>query len=366
MSLFSWFKDRWKHEAVHSTYEFLDAAHVEGRSIPAGSIRSGEQYLRLTLAEMFLKNDREWFTAYTPAVYSAVSLTFGNSKEELSHVAGPSGLKDLKAGAANRSVTLNYPLTPLVPFNGGDIELELGLVALPGSNDAKRLLKVLTDFSTSLAVPQISLALSFAQPLVSGITELVGAEDTKLVLRLHDTFTAATLQAGYWVVVGAPTGALSAAQMWVKNDRLHYGPTAAAATALTGYDYALFRLDALAERDDYQALTAIGEPYQAAIDALSASIQEPDPQKQKDKLLEAERLLGAAKLAAYKSKELTFKAGRRQVIEALQKGFNEAKGLLGSGAAEQNVAATLARAMAGAMSAKEAVLAGEVSIRDLE
>ncbi len=36
----------------------------------------------------------------------------------------------------------------------------------------------------------------------------------------------------------------------------------------------LFRLDAVTERDDYQALTAIGEPYQAAIEALSASIQE--------------------------------------------------------------------------------------------
>lgn len=122
------------------------------------------------------------------------------------------------------------------------------------------------------------------------------------------------------------------------HDRLHYGPTAAVATELTGYDYALFRLDAVGERDDYQALTAISEPYQAAIEALSASIQEADSQKEKDKLLEAERLLGAAKLAAYKSKELTFKAGRRQVIEALQKGFNEAKALLGSGAAEQNVA----------------------------
>jgi hypothetical protein len=366
MSLLDWFQSRWKNAAVHTTYEFLDASRVDGRTMSSAPIRSGEHYFRISLAEMFLKNDREWFTAYSPAVYSVVKLRFGDKEESLSHVAGPSGLKDLKATSMNKGVMINYPLMPLVPFNGGDIELESGLVALPGSNDVKRFLKVLTDFSKTLAVPQLSLALSFAQPLVDGITELVGSDETKLVLRLHDSFTqGGTIRAGYLALINAATGTLDKNEMWVKGDRLHYGATKDSALPLEGYDYVLLRLDSVDERDDYSSLSSIDGPYQSAITALNESVVEPDPQKQKDKLTEAERLLGAAKVAVFKSKELTFKTGRRQVIQALQKGFDEAKALLAGGAAEQAISRTLAEAMTGAMSAEEALLAGEVSVADL-
>jgi hypothetical protein len=136
-------------------------------------------------------------------------------------------------------------------------------------------------------------------------------------------------------------------------------------TPLEGCYYALFRLDSTDERDDYHALSAIDVPYQEAIATLNASILEFDPQKKQDKMVEAERFLGAAKLAAFQSKELTFKVGRRQVIEALQKGFNEAKALLASGAGEQDIARNLTTAMAGAMPVAEARVAALVTAADL-
>jgi len=359
MNLFQWLQDRWKSAAVHLIYEPITL--VDGRTMPSSPIRSGEQYFRITLAEMFLKNDRNWFTNYSPVVYSVVKLRFGDKEETFSHVAGPSGLKDLRAQSLNKGVTINYPLTALMPFNGGNIELETGLVALPGSNDAKRLLKVLTDFSKTLAVPQLSIALGFAQPLVDGITELVGSDGTNLVLRLHDTFTQdGTLSSGYLVVVSAAKGTLEPKQLRVKNDRLCYGTD-----GLDGYDYMLLRIDSVDERDDYHALSSIDEPYQNAISALNDAVLEPDPQKKKDKMLGAERFLGAAKVAAFKSKELTFKTGRRQVIQALQKGFEEAKQLLSSGAAAQQIARSLGEAMTGAISPAEALVAGEVTVQDL-
>jgi hypothetical protein len=365
MGLMDWLQNRFSHEAVPLTYEFLDASRSD-RSPGPSPILSGQHYFRVTLAEMFLKNDRKWFTDIAPAVYSVIKLTFGDKEETISHVAGPSNLKELEAKSLNRGVTINYPMTPLLPFNGGSIEIEAGLVALPGSNDVKRLLKVLTDFSKTLAVPQISIALGFAQPLVDGIMELVGANDTKLVLRLHDSrIKPGDFHSGYLAVIGAAAGTIDKASLWVKGDRLHAGAEPSTAVPLTGVDYALLRIDAVDERDDYHALSSIDTPYQAAIAALNDAIGEPDPAKQKDKMLEAERMLGAAKVAAFKSKELTFKVGRRQVIQALQQGFDEAKQLLGQGAAEQDIARTLSQAAANAMSPAEALLAGEVTVRDL-
>jgi hypothetical protein len=366
MSILTWFKERWKTEAVHSSYEFIDFARSD-HTFPSTALKSGEQYFRITMAEMFLKNDKEWFTKRAPAVYTVISLRFGDKEEVLSHVSGPSGLKDLKAESLNRGVTINYPLMVLTPFNGGDIEIEAGLVSLPGSNESKRLLKVLTDFSKTLAVPQISMALSFAQPLVDGIADLVGSDEAQLVLRLHDTFTQNTpIKPGYFAIIDAPAGTISADELWVKGDRLLRGESLAKATALIGYHYALLRVDAVDERDDYQALSSIAVPYQSAIATLNAAILEPDEQKQKDKMLEADRLLGAAKIAAFNAKELTSKAGKRQVILALQKSFEEARALLGSGAAEQSVARTLEQAMSNTISVEEALIAGEVTARDLE
>ena len=365
MNLLDWFQSRWKNDAVHWTYEFLDATRSDKPTGPS-PILSGEHYFRISVAEMFLKNDRNWFTDVAPAVYSVIKLTFGNREETISHVAGPSNLKDLEAKSLNRGVAVNYPMTQLLPFNGGSVEIETGLVALPGTNDTKRLLNVLTSFSKTLAVPQLSIALTFAQPLVDGIMELVGANDTKLVLRLHDSYTQpGSFRSGYLAIVSAPAGTVDKKTLWVKGDRLHRGDTLDTAQPLTGFDYVLLRIGAVDERDDYHALSAIDDPYQSAIAALNEAIGEPDPSKQKDKMLEAERLLGAAKVAAFKSKELTFKVGRRQVIQALQKGFDEAKELLGQGAAEQNVPRTLTQALAGAMSHDEAILAGEVTVRDL-
>jgi hypothetical protein len=368
MSLMDWFQDRWRSPGVHLTYEFIDASRVQGLAPPmsAAPMKSGEHYFRITLAEMFLKNSRAWFTNYSPAVYSVVKLTFGSQEEAVSHIAGPSNLQDLKAASLNKGVTINYSLTPLIPFNGGDVEIEAGLVAVPGSNDVKRLLKVLTDFSKTLAVPQLSVALTFAQPLSDGIMDLVGANDNQLVLRLHDTFSqGGGFRPGYLALIGALDKELKVEQMWVKGDRLYYGATSDEAVALTGYDYALLRVDSVDERDDYHALSSIDTPYQSAISALSDAVLEPDPQKKKDKMTEAERLLAAAKVAAFKSSELTFKAGRRQVIQALQKGFDEAKALLAGGAAGQDVAGTLKKAMAGAMSVSEALLAGPPTVADL-
>jgi hypothetical protein len=316
---------------------------------------------------MFLKNDKEWFTQRSPAVYSVIRLRFGDKEEVFSHLSGPTMLQNMDATSLNKGVTINYPLMALTPFNGGDIELEAGLVSLPGSNEAKQLLKVLTDFIKTLAVPHLSVALGFAQPLVDGITQLVGSNEAKLVLRLHDTFAQNhAIKPGYLAIIDAPAGSIPASELFVKGDRLHRGASLAASTPLTGFHYTLLRVDTVDERDDYHALASIDEPYQSAIQALNEAVLEFDEQKQKDKMLEAERLLGAAKIAAFKAKELTLKTGRRQVITALQKGFEEAKALLGPGAAEQAVPRTLSEAMQGAMKPSEALLAGDVTIHDLD
>lgn len=365
MSIWQWFKDRWQKDAQHFTYLPVEADHVEGRTLMPGEIKAGEHYLKLTLAEMFLKNDRAWFSAWHPAAYSLIKFRFGDTDETVSHMAGPSSIKELDQ-QANASISLNHTMVPVVPFNGGTIELESGLVAVKDSDDVKSLLKVLTDVSTSLAVPQVSSALAFAQPLVNGIEQLVGSDKNQTALHLHDSFSAGpTLRARYLAAISAPAGTIPPGELFVKNDKLCQGADMAAAQPMEGWDYMLFRIDAFSERDDWEDLTAIKEPFMQAIEMLNAALNEPDPDKQKGMVEEAQRRLGAAKMAAFRSKDLTKIVGRRQAVDALQRRFDEAKQMFGSGAAAPLEEFSLSRAMANAMPPTEAKALGEMDESEL-
>ena len=365
MSIWTWFKNRWQKEAQHFTYLPIEVNHVEGRNLFPDEIKSGEHYFKLTLADMFLKDDRAWFSAWHPAVYSLIKFRFGDTEESVSHVAGPSTIKDVDQHP-NASISMNHTLVSVVPFNGGDIELESGLMAIKDSDDVKQLLKVLTDVSTTLAVPQFSAAIKFAQPLVNGIEELTGSNKNQTVVRLHDTFSAGpTLRARYLAAVGAPAGSIPAGELFVKNDKLCRGANIASAQPMTGRDYMLLRIDAMSQRDDWEDLTSIKEPFMQAIEMLNAALNEPEPDKQKGMVEEAQRRLGAAKLAAYRSKDLTKVVGRRQVVGALQQRFTEAKKMFGSGAAAPLEEFSLSSVMAHAMAPDEARALGELDEAEL-
>src|SRR5436309_2835760 len=130
MGLVNWFKDRWEREAKRYKYVNLDPKQVQlsgGRTADSEPLVAGNHYFRLWLVGMSLKNDREWFKAWQPAVYSSITFTFGDKTETLTHVAGQSRLKDVGTQSLDKVISLNYPLTALVPFNGGTIELDAGL-----------------------------------------------------------------------------------------------------------------------------------------------------------------------------------------------------------------------------------------------
>jgi hypothetical protein len=121
----------------------------------------------------------------------------------------------------------------------------------------------------------------------------------------------------------------------------------------------------MSQRDDWEDLTSIKEPFMQAIEMLNAALNEPAPDKQKGMVEEAQRRLGAAKLAAYRSKDLTKVVGRRQVVDALQRKFSEAKQMFGSGAAAPLEDFSLSHAMAQAMPPAEAKALGELDESEL-
>lgn len=330
MKPLEWFEKLWKGTGRSNQYVMLPPEQTRpriGTQTDNTELRAGEHYFRLLLVEMFLANDRKWLTDWFPVVHTAISFKFGDQQELLTHVAGESFLNRLGQQKPGRIIGLNYPLTPLLPFNGGTIELTSGLVAVAGGNDVLACLQILGSFSQLLLVPQLSAALAVAMPLADGVAKFVGATQNQMLLGLHQSWSGASgganvLRAGYFVVIAADSETIVPQNLFVVDDGLRYGNKIETSMPLTGCDYMLFRLECRAERDDWDSLTAIQKPYERAIEMLEAGNME-----------QAEAFIRTAKAAAFTAKELTAKVDRRRVIEQLEKAYQEANDLLGTRAA---------------------------------
>jgi hypothetical protein len=269
-------------------------------------LKPERSYFRLWLTEMFLTQRRAWFQDWYPAVHSSVRLKFGNQSD----VSFSRVLRAPEEALAN-GVLLNYRLTELMPFNGGVVELEAGLLALQGSNHLKTAIDVLANFSSLVAAP-LGQALTIAEKVSSGMKDLLGSTNGQVHLPFHQTFTgpggsgANELRPGYIAVLLATAQQIDKDRLSVKNDRLHYAASARDdPLPFQGYDYMLFRIEGREERDDWR-LKNIQEPLDKAKEALI--------QGENDK---AEAFKKMALLTAWQSPDLAI-FDRRRVVQAIK------------------------------------------------
>jgi hypothetical protein len=129
MNLFDWFKNQFSHDAVQCTR--LPIAKVNDLTGRSGiAARADQHYVRLYFSELFLQKDRQWFTSRFPLGYSLISHKYGDQpKVEFANVAGKNKF-DIQQASQDRSILRNYPMTPLLPFRGGEIEVDCGLVSM--------------------------------------------------------------------------------------------------------------------------------------------------------------------------------------------------------------------------------------------
>jgi len=326
MKTLEWFNNLFEAKKDSIQYSMLPPERTRltsGKPTDNTELEAGKHYFRLWLVEMFLANDRKWLTDWFPVVHTAVNIKFGDQRELLTHIAGESFLNQLGRQKPGRIVGLNYPLTPLLPFNGGSIELDAGLIGVAGGNSVLAALQILGNFSQLLVVPQLSAALAVAMPLADGVAKFIGATENQMLLGLHQSWAsesggANVLRAGYFVVIAADDK-INLQNLFVIDDGLRHGDRIETSTPLTGYDYMLFRIESRDERDDWDSLSAIQKPFERAIEML-----------QSGNIEQANAFIRTAIAAAFTAKELTTKVDRRRVIDQLQQAYQDANSLFGS------------------------------------
>ena len=327
--MLGWFKTRFRREAQQKISFIIQPDHTRldnGQPADSREIKAGENYLRLWLSEMFLRNDRDWFTNWYPAVHSAITFQAGDQQPQIiTRVAGAQNLKDVSSKNLDRAIVQDVDLTTMIPFSGGTVNISASLLAMKGSNDVEQLINVMADFSKKFALAQLSGILDVAGSLASGVGALVGATDGSMMAAIDRTLSGQSgaenvLRAGYAVTLAADEGQLDKDKLWVKGGQLHFGDSFEKSDRLTGFSYMLFRLECADTRDDFDSLSTIQTPFNSAVDMLTMG-----------QLDSAKEFLKKAIAAAMKARELTAKVDRRRVIEELKRRFAEAQADFGAG-----------------------------------
>lgn len=368
MSLFDTLNGWINRESKKYMYAPIDRDHVKGATYNTEPLEGGKNYFRLWLSEMCLAKELEWFKSWYPVVHSIINFQFGNKVINLPYIAGSLNLKDVNSSNLDRVIQLNHPMTTLMPFNGGVVELTAGILAMEGRDYLNQFIKVMGDFANILVVPQLSAALNVAGPIANGVEELLGVSNGKLHLGLHQSFVgkeggvANNLKAGYIAAILAEEKDLDAKKLWVVDDRLRYGTSADNSEPLAGRTYMLFRIENREERDDLDGITTIRGPFNEAISALVNGEEE-----------RAKTLLRAAIAAAVTSPDLT-RADRRRVAQALKDEYDEMQEVtaptpkavkeLGKKVTPAGIS-DLNRAMKRAMPVKEALALGEPTFEEI-
>lgn len=182
-------------------------------------------------------------------------------------------------------------------------------------------IRIASQLAELLAVPQLSAVLKIAQPLALGIQSLFSAGNGSLHLGWKQVYDHSDLKAGYVVVIRATEQDVEPNKLWVVDKQLREGNTQAGSQPFDRFDFMLLRFDVFEERDDFDKLTYIEEPFQQALDALQST--------DSDAVKKADFFIQTALRRVFKSPDLT-QADRTRIIFALKDRYKQAKDAFGT------------------------------------
>jgi hypothetical protein len=217
---------------------------------PDPPFASGQDYVVLRLAEMYLRRTRVLWREFYPLVHAFVAYGDPVAQRSIATIAGPGQLKDLGTENLDRLIGLAYRLAGPLVYDGQDIELQAGLYAVPAKDGAKLLIDTLGQLSglVSGLVPTLKQATEVAGIMKGGVEGLLGMSGTELTLGVRDALRAPgagvgrPARPGFLVAVNAAAASIDPAQLWIKDGRLVEGPNPPVAQPFASHDMMLFEL----------------------------------------------------------------------------------------------------------------------------
>ncbi len=258
-------REQFAKEADHLVRVFLPEAGAQ-------PLVPNDSYLRVSLSELFLANERAWGGDRIPAVQASVKLLFGGPRPQtFATLAQP-------PATTGHGSFEDYLLTEWLPYRGQPVELEAALYEILGKNNLLTAISIVADFA-SLATPPVSAALAVIDKVAAGIEKVIDANAKDPTLVLHGTLTGANLRPGWLAVVRATERELPPDSLALSAD----GRLSRGGARLTGHDYVVLRVEGTAARQDWRT-PDLDEAISAALYAQSIGRHEEYQQRRAEAL----------------------------------------------------------------------------------
>ncbi|SEK60144.1 hypothetical protein SAMN04515665_103148 [Blastococcus sp. DSM 46786] len=279
-------------------------------------LKADSDYLRVWLCEMFLAQRSTLLAHWLPAASVSVSLTVaGRPTLQVTRMLRPK-LTPSDGGVA----LLNYPVTDLLPYPGGVLEIDAALFGLQSGTRLDVVVDVLQAVS-HLPIPAVDQAVTVAQQVATGARDLVAGTDGQVHLDVHQGWSSAPerdpgqasnssgLRGTYLAALLATDEQVDPGTLRVVDNRLHTLNGGGTTSHLVGWDFLLLRVESRSERDDFW-LPELEEQFGRAVDALEQGMPEL-----------AQNYRSAAVAIAWKSPNFTW-SDRDRIITAVHARFD--------------------------------------------
>lgn len=252
----------WFGDLMHTrtkTWYFSPLDHVPGADNPPPRVVEPQQwYIGVVLRSLRVPYARKGASRFYGAVTSRCSLPYrGGDPAEFFVLTTPPGLKGVDPSQADRVLTLNKRLLGPVPYRGGDLDVELGLLSVKSSDLAEPYLDLLEEIASIAGVSLLGPAATLVHPLRRGLDVLARGDPSVLEVGLSTTF--ASPETGLYCLVAADAAVFDHAaltldagsQLIVRGS----GP-------VTEYAYLVFSVEAYAVRHDWWQIPEVGQAHE--------------------------------------------------------------------------------------------------------
>jgi hypothetical protein len=225
-----------------------------------------EDYISIRLRSLRVVNARKGTGLYYGCVHSFVKLlAIDTGDAEFRVVTSPDKLRKLDAKNLNRVLVRDLDLLQRVPYRG-QLQIEVGLFSIKSADLIAPYLDLLQTISNKAGVGFVSQAMTFAEPIKTGINLLLGAgQDVELEVGLQEGFSIP--ETGSYVLIRTANQQIDATALTMdSNNELHD----ASGKLLTDYPYIVFTIEASKTREDWFKIPEVKKAHEGLMSAIKA------------------------------------------------------------------------------------------------
>ena len=234
--------------------------HVFSPEVPSIVIKPERSYFQIRLCELYLRNEREYWSGYIPMEIVVSDFLYDGKNECIPFFVGNQILGEIETHLDGQFVDFrNTRVAGPVPYMGDDVGIFVGLFRLKVSDLLENLFNLLGTITGAFDASILSRYLEIAKPLTQGFSDFFRGQKNDLRFGVRDVFSdqqdgQQQFRQGYLVYVNCPEQMASSEELWVRENRLLKGKSRDKAKSFDSYDYCLLKIEHLETRNDYSKL----------------------------------------------------------------------------------------------------------------